>query len=514
MQPRKNAPPQTPGAKHPTAITRRPSQTWGVVQPKTATAPQPKRPPVAPAVCRPQPTPRVLQTKSALVQPPRAAGQQPRTPVAPPVYRPQPTPHILQPKTSATHANPHALRPNPSILCPPPAARPSPPPPRVAAVQPKLQMPVKPRALAPAHGRGVVQRLLDEEFGHGGTPGEGETAACRAFAQKVSDFVDQAYNELITGNVKAWTGAKAATFLNLVIKGHRIAVTHAANAIEERVYALMGQTAMPLKWEAQYSAGMGSASRPDIVIHLKSGKEALVDITSERGHILRKAGGWTTSERYVYVAEAYFKPVRAGDIPNIKAAMEKGGIGLSEATALKVAADEKRKDKLREKMDDIAKVRKEFNKYGSFAHYAHNHPRFSDLLNPSARRAAARKFLLMYGIRVKGVMPVKGKRKPSIETRKIMAARAMRARKAKERKSAAELLKELQGKSSSSSSSSSSSTSSSSSMSSSSSSSSLFSSTPPPFSFSFTPSSYTFPTPSPLTTTTTTTSIDLTDDSD
>lgn len=81
--------------------------------------PQLKRP-VAPPVYRPQPVPRVLQTKTVSSQQP----QQARRPVPPPVYRPQPVPKVLQTKAaldatqfqSATHGRPSArtaTRPEP-----------------------------------------------------------------------------------------------------------------------------------------------------------------------------------------------------------------------------------------------------------------------------------------------------------------------------------------------------------------------------------------------------------------
>jgi hypothetical protein len=69
-----------------------------VMQPKTVTA---SRGPVAPPVYRPQPTPKVLQTKAAKTQPERGIQTQ-RTPVAPPVYRPQSTPKSLQAKMPST----------------------------------------------------------------------------------------------------------------------------------------------------------------------------------------------------------------------------------------------------------------------------------------------------------------------------------------------------------------------------------------------------------------------------
>ncbi|MDQ1593125.1 MAG: hypothetical protein QOG71_3752 [Pyrinomonadaceae bacterium] len=81
----------------------------GVAQPKMATAAQMNKP-TAPPVYRPQPVPRVLQTKMAVGQPSHTAPS-PRQPVAPPVsgragerkgLRPAPSRSAIQPKTSGS----------------------------------------------------------------------------------------------------------------------------------------------------------------------------------------------------------------------------------------------------------------------------------------------------------------------------------------------------------------------------------------------------------------------------
>lgn len=67
-----------------------------VAQFKTAV----RQPPVAPPVYRPQPVPRVLQTKKAIPEPARSGAQaEVRRPVAPPAYRPLAVPKVLQAKT-------------------------------------------------------------------------------------------------------------------------------------------------------------------------------------------------------------------------------------------------------------------------------------------------------------------------------------------------------------------------------------------------------------------------------
>src|ERR1041385_8182040 len=71
----------------------------GLVQPKTTAAPI-TRPPAAPPAYRPQPIPKVLQTKQPATD--RIALQSGLSPTAPPAYRPQPTPKVLQTKKLVT----------------------------------------------------------------------------------------------------------------------------------------------------------------------------------------------------------------------------------------------------------------------------------------------------------------------------------------------------------------------------------------------------------------------------
>lgn len=59
---------------------------------------------VTPAVYKPQPQPRVLQKKAAVVSPPPPSPTPTRAPTAPPIYRPQPTPRVLQPKADSHQA--------------------------------------------------------------------------------------------------------------------------------------------------------------------------------------------------------------------------------------------------------------------------------------------------------------------------------------------------------------------------------------------------------------------------
>lgn len=87
-----------------------------VAQLKTHVSAQSIKRPVAPPVYRPQPLPKVLQKKSALVGPPKVAQAPLRT--GPPVYRPQPIPKVLQKKTAA-----NAQKNVPVVARPPVAPR-------------------------------------------------------------------------------------------------------------------------------------------------------------------------------------------------------------------------------------------------------------------------------------------------------------------------------------------------------------------------------------------------------
>jgi len=275
----------------------------------------------------------------------------------------------------------------------------------------------------PAASR-VFQRLLDEDFPHGGTPQENDTKICRDFANKVSALVDGAYLALLSGNVKGWDGAKFATFAKLLMEGNPYAVPHVGNAVEERVYALMNAVDMGVKWTPQFTEAMGGASKPDIVVNLAKDREGLVDITSDRGHILGKAGAWTTSTRYVYVAEAWFPSVTEDDIPDIKAAFEKGGVSLQDALDAKAKADEERKKKTEARKKELADARERYNQYSSLSAFVEGEFK--------GDRTAAFSWMRVNGLgAAKGVPKLKGRRKPSDATRVAMKKKARKVKEGK-----------------------------------------------------------------------------------
>jgi hypothetical protein len=281
----------------------------------------------------------------------------------------------------------------------------------------RLQRQIGNRATAALTARRPsLQRELDPNFKAAGTTTAKEMGQCKAFAQKVSDLVDNAYDELLTGNVKHWKGSKIATFLSLLDRTSPYALPWAGNAIEERVYALMAATDMGLKWVPQFAEGMGSASKPDIVVELPSGKTALIDITSDRFHIEGKAGGWLTSDSYVYLAEAWFPSVLAEHLTVIRKGVSQNGITKEHAKKLLADAEELRAAKQAEFKKGQAEARKELRAAGSFANYVRT--------VWGNDRTAASRFLQEWGIAAKGATRRKGPRRPSPEA---LAARKRKA---------------------------------------------------------------------------------------
>jgi hypothetical protein len=228
---------------------------------------------------------------------------------------------------------------------------------------------VRGRAARVAAPPALLQRKLDDDFKHGGVPTDLELAACQKFATIVSDLVDQAHLDLLAGKVADWRGAKITAFLGLLGRGSPAALVHVGNAIEERVYALMKKTAFDLDWVPQFDEAMGGSSFPDIVVHLDSLKRGLIDITSDRGHVLGKGGSWTTSTNYVYVAEVWFPSVFAEHLPDVAANVKAGGVGQAHVAKMvrKVERErEARRAAHAKKLSDARERRNEYTSYTAF----------------------------------------------------------------------------------------------------------------------------------------------------
>lgn len=143
MSQRKNGLPQgfKPNSLHSLQTGKSQPHQPAIMPPQTATALQLKKPsllPAAPSVYRPQPAPKVLQTKSAGQRQPV---HQPRpVPAAPSAYRPQPAPNVLQSMT-ASGLRSQAVNP-PRQPVAPPVYRPE----QKRIVQPKMATAAQPPA--------------------------------------------------------------------------------------------------------------------------------------------------------------------------------------------------------------------------------------------------------------------------------------------------------------------------------------------------------------------------------
>jgi hypothetical protein len=263
----------------------------------------------------------------------------------------------------------------------------------------------------------AVQRQLDDEFPHGGQPNAAELRIAKAFAKIVSDLVDAAHADLMAGRLSEWKGAKIATFLSLLKRGSPMAVTHAGNAIEERVYALMTDAALPCEWTPQFAEAMGGASKPDIVAHVSDEHDALIDVTSDRFHILGKAGGWTTSERYVYVAEAFFPSVVTDHLPHILKALDEGGIDDKAVRKLQKQVELERKQRAKARERKHKEARTLYSRYKSVQAFADG--------EFDGDRTEAEQWMRDNGLgSMKGVKKRKGPRKMSPEAKAKAKAKA------------------------------------------------------------------------------------------
>lgn len=111
--------PHKPGIMQPKKLVPQSAHKPTALQPKTSAAPQTRQVPTAPPAYRPQPVPKVLQTKmSALHQPITQPGRVGNKPGAPAAYRPQPAFKVAQPKTPSGQ-QPHASKATPQPVAPP-----------------------------------------------------------------------------------------------------------------------------------------------------------------------------------------------------------------------------------------------------------------------------------------------------------------------------------------------------------------------------------------------------------
>ena len=256
----------------------------------------------------------------------------------------------------------------------------------------------------------LVQREVVEDFRPyspaGAPPATAdELGASRAFAKIVSDFADQARDELLRGDLGDWgaagpfnaKGARYLAFRQLLERDASFAVTHAGNVIEERVYQLMQRRGMPMAWESQM---ISNTSRPDVVFQISDRRAGVVDITSEFAHVVKKPGLWSNGS-YVFISEALYDSVTGPLLRNAVAAIVSGSpMGVDEFARLEGSVAEARALKAAAKQELAAQVRKEFKDAGGTM------KKFSDARFEGSV-AKASQYLHAAGVRVKGMRVAK-----------------------------------------------------------------------------------------------------------
>jgi hypothetical protein len=294
-------------------------------------------------------------------------------------------------------------------------------------------------ARAAAGGDVAVQRWVNEDFGPhkpAGIPTKPQLTKATAFAKKVGAFAEQARKELLSGHVEKWgkagpydaKGARWLPFAKLLSEGRDDwALTHVGNVIEERVYQLMHEAGMALKWDSQVTFG---TSKPDIVVELGDGRYAAIDITSNLAHVLTKPGLWSDSS-IVYVAEAMYDSVTADLLDKAKPAILSGkAMSAKELGKLekKVAAQAKAKQLAATK--ERQKRLGEFLAYGTMSAFAKD-PQFGDSLT----KASA--YLREVGIEKKGMT-----KRPGVKRQGGLDVAAAAAKLAKARQAQSKIKRE------------------------------------------------------------------------
>ena len=156
----------------------------------------------------------------------------------------------------------------------------------------------------------------------GGLRDDKEKKKVEDIAEKVREFVAQAEDEFRKANFNDWNGPKAKVFLET--KDEKLFQAWAGNAIEERVYDLMDKEGIEYTRQKSFIVP-SSLTQPDIVIPLDGGREAWMDITTDReeGHISEKGGGvWHTEESICDAKEIYYHSFTVEELKGIQKGKE------------------------------------------------------------------------------------------------------------------------------------------------------------------------------------------------
>lgn len=250
----------------------------GVVQPKMMVASQVRQPPAAPPVYRPQPVPKVLQTKMPVSHP--TVNHSKQTPAPPPVYRPHPVPHVLQRKTVTGGQPPQAVK-SPRQPVAPPVDRPEP----KKILQPKMiaaaQAPKRPTP-PPVYRQPLTSKVLQAKSAKTSVPHAGHytptmpqrqllpphALRCNSVVQRmenpkdtlsdeVAPFVSESYRSAISGT--DITKHHKGTYVYQVTKCRNLPGIRESGLVPRHGGSRIGLSQNPSQKESLYARSMANS---------------------------------------------------------------------------------------------------------------------------------------------------------------------------------------------------------------------------------------------------------------
>lgn len=184
-------------------------------------------------------------------------------------------------------------------------------------------------------------------------------------AKRVSDEVDTAHEELLEGDVADATEKFQSLYL-LRLKEYKEGKktmhpsTAAGYIVESKVTKRLSGLA---NFDFQ-NAKLMKGTRPDVVITLKSGNKALIDITASGSltHIFNKKGNWTNHTAIPYVAEAWY-PTIDFDGDNVKMTEEQEKAAMKIASERKLLKDQEEAEAIAYKTEKYMELQKNIFDY-------------------------------------------------------------------------------------------------------------------------------------------------------
>ncbi|MDR0892189.1 MAG: DUF4157 domain-containing protein, partial [Mediterranea sp.] len=164
-----------------------------------------------------------------------------------------------------------------------------------------------------------------------GIIGNQEEVQLLTIANEISNAVDSAFGEFMSGNYEGASEDKKLLYLRRKSEYDEYKKTgkpynmHPATSAGYVIEDKVNNKISSIQNIETQNVGLLKGSRPDIVIHTgikgEGGNEilGLVDITAEKsiGHIFRKSGNWINHKNIIFVAEAYYPSINFDNMAEI-----------------------------------------------------------------------------------------------------------------------------------------------------------------------------------------------------